>query len=233
MKMHFDPTKDFYHYENNEKFQHAIEHIILSIDPLYSFEWISEFEQQKTGIDLILRYGPISQNIDIKAVTYADNHHYLEDISIELVAKYFKFIDSKGQKGKSWLFKDESKTDKLLYFWLDQFENVRSTIIIIPFSSLKQWASSFFNIFELVPFLNQNRIKKIIRDQISYTRKIGQFKDFNLYSHNNKNSYFTISTPVKLTYLNGVFEKFNLELIYQISEKKETKNQPQKLKDFF
>lgn len=213
--MSFDFYADFQRFENNPAIQNKIEKIICWNNPLAQFEWITDKKLQKRGVDVKILKNGRCFNIDIKGVSYANNHHYLEDISIEIVSNVDEYLSSKGKRGLSWLFKTDSLTEELLYYWLDAGGSVKSTIVIIPFKSLWKWGHVYFNQFEFYRFLK--RAEKKIRDQKYRTEYIGKFKDFEVFSAKNR-YYYTINCKTVLTYLNGIFHEFELDEIYSLKK---------------
>jgi len=214
----FDFDEYFTNFENNPIIKEDIEDILLSFYPLARFEWITDYKLQKKGIDLRLYIDFNWHNIDLKGITYAKNHHYLEDISIELVSNYTKYLNTKGKKGKSWLFKAESETDSILYYWLDSNNRVKPTIIFVDYSALREWASYFFNLYELFPFLNCRNIQSALKNQTKRTIFLGKFKGFEVFSARNKD-YFTINLKTQLKHLNNIFKQFDLKELYGIEKR--------------
>lgn len=231
----FDFDEYFTNFENNPVIKEDIESIIRSRYPHARFEWITNYDLQKKGIDLKFYTKYDCSNIDLKGITYAKNHNYLEDISIELVSNYTKYLSTKGKEGKSWLFKEENETDELLYYWLDSNNSVKPKIIFIEYSALREWASNFFNLYELFPFLNCRDIQSALKKQTKKTIFLGKFKGFEIFSAKNKN-YFTINLKIQLKYLNDVFKQFDLEELHIIEKKASCENiisKKEKLSDFF
>lgn len=216
---YFDFNKYFTSFENNPSIQNSIEKILSSITPGIIFEWITDKNLQKKGVDLITEDKDNSKKkfFDLKGVSNAHNHHYLEDISIEIVSIYEKYKETRGNKGRSWLFKEKSETTELLYFWLDENNNVLPEVVIIEFKALKEWANYFFNIYELYPFLVSKKIASQIKNQARKTEYLGDFKGFSVFSANNKN-YHTINVKMELGFLNNLFSQFKLGQIYKLKE---------------
>ena len=193
-----------------------------SNDLSFAFTWVKDEELQKKGIDLKLYKGLEKLVlVDIKGISVAKNHHYMEDISIELVSDYEKFVRTKGKEGQSWLLKNDSKTDYLLYYWLDDCDNVKPTIFMIDFKGLKEWVRFYFNLYELYPFLKESDVQKAIatHELDNYkTAYLGKFKKFKIFSAKNV-GYFTINFKIKLKRLNAIFKQFDLGSIIKITDR--------------
>ncbi|MFW9970143.1 MAG: hypothetical protein ACFFDF_08080 [Candidatus Odinarchaeota archaeon] len=221
MTKSFNFDEYFDRYENNRKIQKQIEDIIKVRYPDCTFQWIEDKERQEKGLDLILWNGWAKLNIDIKGISYARNHHYLKDISVELVSNYDLWINTKGNQGQSWLFKITSETHAVLYYWLDKNGNVMSRLILIYYDDLRKWGSYYFPFNDLFNFLRQIAINKKIKTQSKKSQYLGKIDGFALHSARNLNKtvnsfYYTINTGVQLKEVADFFKESQLEKIVML-----------------
>jgi len=224
MSKPFEFRESFNKFENNEKIQEQIIEIIKNNDSEFTYSWIYDKKTQVQGIDLILNKGFNQTHIDIKGISYAKNHPYMKNVPIELVSNYLAYINSNCQEGRSWLFKTDSSTHYLIYYWLDIKGDVRETLIQIPYIPLRKWAEEVFPVNQLLSFLKRPYIKKKISSQLFGSLFLRKFNGFKIYSARNwdnitKNQYFTINTPVELDYLLKEFHINFSETISKISKK--------------
>ena len=214
----FSFEKEFEQFENNSKIQDQIISILQSRDPKLFGRWVANEEDQKKGIDLVVYKEFTLFHVDVKGVSHAKNHHYLEDISIELVGNYRYWLNTSGKEGRSWLFKANYETHYLLYYWLDKNGDVLPGILLILYNDLRKWAEKYFKFHEFQTFLSLDNIKDNIFHQKKRSLKLGNFKGFPIWSARNYDEktgycYFTINTPVKIDYLNREFNELNLRSI--------------------
>ena len=223
---------DYFHkYENNKAYQEELEKIIISRYPNASIEWFKEKEIQKKGIDfkIINNFQEIS--CDLKLITPAKNHRYLENISLELVSDYDLWVNTKGVHGRSWARKADSQTNAICYAWISDLYNktLQTKIILIYYSSLSHFIDNFFPRDKLHDFLAQPQINILIKNADSGSSMIGKFHKFKLWSHRNEkiqtqSFYYTITTPLWLPSLKEYFGKKGLTQITLLEKKNKKRN---------
>jgi len=220
-------SEDLKKFENNTKWQKQIIEILKSNDPNLTYEWVekNDKQNQKQGKDLILYKDIYIAYIDIKAITYSDKpnkHPYLKNIPLELINNYKIYIKTKGKQGISWLFNSNYQTHYVLYYWLDQDQNVRDTLIIINYKDLRKWAEEIFDFKIFYQSISSDPIYNKINSQKKATDFVSYFNGFSIFSCKNEGAYFTINTPIELDFLNKELQKKGLSPICK-NVKKDTK----------